>query len=50
LNLSLITEPSCLRPDLEVDGAPIAAALGAMIAHDDVALVDPQEIPQMIPL
>jgi hypothetical protein len=34
-NLSLISEPSGLPPDLDVpDGLPIAAARGAVIAYD----------------
>ena len=41
-NLSLISGPSGLRPDLDVaDGQPIAAALGAMIAFDGVTRVPP---------
>jgi hypothetical protein len=36
-SLSLISGPIGLRPDLDVaDGAPVAAALGAMIAFDGV--------------
>jgi hypothetical protein len=34
-NLSLISGPSGLRPDLDVaEGSPIAAALAAMLAYD----------------
>jgi phage terminase large subunit-like protein len=43
-NLSLISGPAGLRPDLDVpDGQPIAAALGAMIAYDGVTRVEPEE-------
>lgn len=41
-NLSLISGPSGLRPDLDVtQGQPIAAALGAMIAFDGVTRIEP---------
>jgi phage terminase large subunit-like protein len=41
-NLSLISGPSGLRPDLDVaEGSPIAAALGAMLAFDGVARIEP---------
>jgi phage terminase large subunit-like protein len=43
-NLSLISGPSGLRPDLDVpEGQPIAAALGAMIAFDGVTRMEPVE-------
>jgi phage terminase large subunit-like protein len=43
-NLSLISGPSGLRPDLDVaQGQPIAAALGAMIAFDGVTRLEPGE-------
>jgi hypothetical protein len=42
-NLSLISGPTGLRPDLDVPaGQPIAAALGAMIAYDGVTRVEPE--------
>jgi hypothetical protein len=45
-NLSLISGPSGLRPDLDVSqGQPIAAALGAMIAYDGVTRVEPMMTP-----
>jgi hypothetical protein len=40
-NLGLISGPSGPRPDLDVgEGAPIAAALAAMIAFDGVTRVE----------
>jgi phage terminase large subunit-like protein len=45
-NLSLISGPSGLRPDLDVaQGQPIAAALGAMIAFDGVTRLEPRLTP-----
>jgi hypothetical protein len=45
-NLSLISGPSGLRPDLDVaQGQPIAAALGAMIAFDGVTRLGPSATP-----
>jgi hypothetical protein len=45
-NLSLISGPSGLRPDLDVtQGQPIAAALGAMIAFDGVTRLGPVVTP-----
>jgi phage terminase large subunit-like protein len=45
-NLSLISGPSGLRPDLDVaQGQPIAAALGAMIAYDGVTRLEPAMTP-----
>jgi phage terminase large subunit-like protein len=45
-NLSLISGPSGLRPDLDVaQGQPIAAALGAMIAFDGVTRLEPALTP-----
>lgn len=49
-NLALISGPSGLRPDLDVsEGAPIAAALAAMIAYDGVTRIGYIEAPQFIP-
>jgi hypothetical protein len=45
-NLSLISGPSGLRPDLDVvQSQPIAAALGAMIAFDGVTRLEPRMTP-----
>jgi phage terminase large subunit-like protein len=49
-NLSLISGPSGLRPDLDVaEGSPIAAALGAMLAYDGVARIEPVEMRIILP-
>jgi phage terminase large subunit-like protein len=49
-NLSLISGPSGLRPDLDVaEGSPIAAALGAMLAYDGVARIEPSEMRIILP-
>jgi hypothetical protein len=41
-NLGLISGLSGLRPDLDiVEGQPIAAALGAMLAYDGVTRIGP---------
>jgi hypothetical protein len=48
-NLSLISWPSGLRPDLDVaEGAPIAAALACMVAYDGVTRTEPAAKPMMI--
>ena len=48
-NLSLISGPSGLRPDLDVaQGQPIAAALGAMIAFDGVTRLGPGATPTIV--
>lgn len=45
-NMSLISGPSGLRPDLDVaQGQPIASALGAMIAFDGVTRLEPRLTP-----
>jgi hypothetical protein len=45
-NLGLISGPSGLRPDLDVgEGAPVASALAAMIAYDDVTRIEPRRVP-----
>jgi phage terminase large subunit-like protein len=45
-NLSLVSGPSGLRPDLDVaEGSPIAAVLGAMLAYDGVARTEPAPEP-----
>jgi hypothetical protein len=50
VNLSLISGPSGLRPDLDVaEGSPIAAALGAMLAYDGVARIEPVEMRIILP-
>jgi hypothetical protein len=42
-NLSLISGPSGLRPDLDIaKGSPIAASLGAMLAYDGVDRIEPR--------
>lgn len=47
-NLSLISGPSGLRPDLEVhEGAPVAGALAAMVAYDGVTRVEPRKVPRI---
>jgi phage terminase large subunit-like protein len=49
-NLSLISGPSGLRPDLDVaEGSPIAAALGAMLAYDGVARIEPADMRTILP-
>jgi hypothetical protein len=48
-NRSLISGPSGPRPDLDVaEGQPIAAALGAMIAYDGVARIEPAPGPMVV--
>jgi phage terminase large subunit-like protein len=48
-NLSLISSPSGLRPDLDhAEGQPIAGALAAMIAYDGVARIEPAPRPIVI--
>jgi phage terminase large subunit-like protein len=50
VNLSLISGPSGLRPDLDVaEGSPIAAALGAMLAYDGVARIEPADMRIILP-
>jgi phage terminase large subunit-like protein len=47
-NLGLVPGPSGLRPDLDVaEGAPLAAALAAMIAFDGVTRVEPRQLPKI---
>ena len=49
-NLSLISGPSGLRPDLDVaEGSPIAASLGAMLAYDGVARIEPADMRIILP-
>jgi hypothetical protein len=48
-NLSLISGPSGLRPDLDVaEGQPIAGILAAMVAFDGVARIGPVPEPMVI--
>jgi hypothetical protein len=48
-NLALISGPSGLRPDLDVqEGQPVAAALGAMIAFDGVVRIGPGAEPMIV--
>jgi hypothetical protein len=48
-NLSLISGPSGLRPDLDVaEGQPIAGALACMVACDGVARIEPAQEPVVI--
>ena len=48
-NLSLISGPSGLRPDLDVaEGAPIAGALACMVAYDALARIGPAPVPMVV--